>query len=71
MNDSLAFDQSWYAATAHAAPAHAALAGDCQADVAIIGGGATGLSAALHLAARGASVVLQVGKRKYARVSIS
>ncbi len=58
MNDSLAFDQSWYAATAHAAPAHAALAGDTQADVAIIGGGATGLSAALHLAHRGASVVL-------------
>ena len=58
MNDSLAFDQSWYAATAHAAPAHAALASDCQADVAIIGGGATGLSAALHLAQQGASVVL-------------
>ncbi|OYW14734.1 MAG: oxidoreductase [Sphingomonadales bacterium 32-65-25] len=58
MNDSLAFDQSWYAATAHAAPAHAALAGDTQADVAIIGGGATGLSSALHLAQQGASVVL-------------
>ncbi len=58
MNDSLAFDQSWYAATAHAAPAHAAIAGERQADVAIIGGGATGLSAALHLAQRGASVVL-------------
>ncbi|WP_310476054.1 FAD-binding oxidoreductase [Sandarakinorhabdus sp.] len=58
MNDSLAFAASWYAATAHAAPTHAALAGDTQADVAIIGGGATGLSAALHLAERGASVVL-------------
>ncbi|WP_341903541.1 FAD-binding oxidoreductase [Sandarakinorhabdus limnophila] len=58
MNDSLAFDQSWYAATAHAAPVHAAIAGERQADVAIIGGGATGLSAALHLAQRGASVVL-------------
>ncbi|WP_303812582.1 NAD(P)/FAD-dependent oxidoreductase [Sandarakinorhabdus limnophila] len=58
MNDSLAFAQSWYAATAHAGPPHAALAGDCQADVAIIGGGATGLSAALHLAQRGASVAL-------------
>ncbi len=58
MNDGLAFDQSWYAATAHASPSHAALAGDTQADVAIIGGGATGLSAALHLAQQGASVVL-------------
>ena len=58
MNDALAFAQSWYAATAHASPRHAALAGDCQADVAIVGGGATGLSAALHLAQRGASVVL-------------
>ncbi|WP_017667667.1 FAD-binding oxidoreductase [Sandarakinorhabdus sp. AAP62] len=58
MSDSPAFAQSWYAATAHAAPVHAVLAGDCHADVAIIGGGATGLSAALHLAQRGASVVL-------------
>ncbi len=58
MSDSYAFAQSWYAATAHAAPTHAALGGDTQADVAIIGGGATGLSAALHLAQRGASVVL-------------
>jgi gamma-glutamylputrescine oxidase len=45
-------------AAALALTPHAALAGDCQADVAIIGGGATGLSAALHLAQRGASVVL-------------
>ena len=58
MSDSLAFDQSWYAATAHPAPAHAALDGDTRADVAIIGGGATGLSAALHLAQHGANVVL-------------
>jgi gamma-glutamylputrescine oxidase len=58
VNDSLAFASSWYAATAHVAPSHAALAGDTQADVAIIGGGATGLSAALHLAERGTSVVL-------------
>lgn len=58
MNDSLAFAQSWYAATAHTSPPRPVLAGDRQADVAIIGGGATGLSAALHLAQRGASVVL-------------
>ena len=63
MSESLAFAQSWYAATAHAAPTHAALTGDRQADVAIIGGGATGLSAALHLAQRGASVVLMEAGR--------
>ena len=34
------------------------LAGDAAADVAIVGGGFCGLSAALHLAERGASVVL-------------
>lgn len=48
----------WYAATAQARADHPALIGNCQADVAIVGGGATGLSAALHLAQRGASVVL-------------
>lgn len=58
MNDSLAFAGSWYAATAHASPPRAPLAGDVHADVAIVGGGATGLSAALHLAERGARVVL-------------
>ncbi len=58
MNDDLAFDRSWYAATAHPAAPHPALAGAVQADVAIVGGGATGLCAALHLAERGASVVL-------------
>jgi gamma-glutamylputrescine oxidase len=58
VNDGLAFANSWYAATAHASLPHPALAGDCQADVAIVGGGATGLSAALHLAQRGANVVL-------------
>lgn len=54
----IAVDHSWYAATAAASPPRPALAGDTRADVAIIGGGATGLSAALHLAQRGASVVL-------------
>ena len=55
---SIASGHSWYAATAAASPRRPALAGDTHADVAIIGGGATGLSAALHLAQRGASVVL-------------
>ncbi len=44
--------------TAPAAPPTAPLAGSRQADVAIVGGGYTGLSAALHLAEAGASVAL-------------
>lgn len=49
---------SWYAATAVQAPHRPALAGDCRADVCIVGGGYTGLSAALHLARAGLSVVV-------------
>ncbi len=49
---------SYYAATAPAGPACPALHGDERADVAIVGGGLAGLSAALDLAARGRSVVL-------------
>ncbi|MDQ0456306.1 NAD(P)/FAD-dependent oxidoreductase [Rhizobium paknamense] len=44
--------------TAPAAPATAPLSGDVTADVAIVGGGYTGLSAALHLAEAGSRVVL-------------
>ncbi|MFW7267998.1 NAD(P)/FAD-dependent oxidoreductase [Gluconacetobacter sp. Hr-1-5] len=44
--------------SAPAAPATVALAGDVEADVAIIGAGYTGLSAALHLASAGVSVVV-------------
>ncbi|MFT8777185.1 MAG: FAD-binding oxidoreductase [Gluconacetobacter liquefaciens] len=40
------------------APATVALAGDVEADVAIVGAGYTGLSAALHLASAGVSVVV-------------
>ena len=40
------------------APATGALAGDVTADVAVIGGGFTGLSAALHLAEAGVSVAV-------------
>jgi len=54
---------SWYAATAHAAPPRPALDGDTSADVAVIGAGLTGLSAALHLAGRGRSVVLLEANR--------
>ena len=50
--------QSYYAATANAMAAHAPLAGSVYADVCVIGGGFTGVSAALHLAERGYDVVL-------------
>lgn len=49
---------SWYAATATPLDRFPALSGDTQADVCIIGGGFTGLSAALHLAEAGLNVVL-------------
>ncbi|SFB53815.1 Glycine/D-amino acid oxidase [Rhizobium sp. NFR07] len=44
--------------TAPPAPVTAPLEGSVSADVVIVGGGYTGLSAALHLAERGANVVL-------------
>lgn len=49
---------SWYAATATPIDAFARLQGDTKADVCVIGGGFTGLSAALHLAEKGYDVVL-------------
>ncbi len=52
------YPPSWYAATAHAFDRHPALEGDHTADVCIVGGGYTGLSAALHLAEAGFDVVL-------------
>ena len=48
--------------TAPAAPQTAALAGDVRADVVIVGGGYTGLSAALHLAEAGSRVILLEAK---------
>lgn len=44
--------------TAPAAPPTTALTGDHRSDVVVVGGGYTGLSAALHLAQAGAGVVL-------------
>ncbi len=55
--------RSWYAATAKGFVERPRLDGDRRADVAIIGGGITGCSAALHLAQQGASVVLLDAKR--------
>lgn len=49
---------SWYEDTAGQRPEYLALDGDRQADVVIIGGGFTGLSAAAHLAKSGTNVVL-------------
>ena len=49
---------SWYAASAAARADHPALEGRIRADVCIVGGGYTGLSAALHLARRGYDVAL-------------
>jgi gamma-glutamylputrescine oxidase len=50
--------RSWYEDTAGSRPEYPALDGDRRADVVIIGGGFTGLSAAAHLAKAGTNVVL-------------
>jgi glycine/D-amino acid oxidase-like deaminating enzyme len=55
--------RSWYAATADASTERPALAGDHEADICIIGGGFTGVSAALTLAERGRSVILLEANR--------
>lgn len=58
-NDRLGtYPASWYAATATPLAPFPPLEGAAAADVCVIGGGYTGLSAALHLAQKGLSVVL-------------
>ena len=52
------YPESWYAATAEIGPARECLRGRVRADVCVVGGGYTGLSAALHLAEAGFDVVL-------------
>ncbi|MEN8894456.1 NAD(P)/FAD-dependent oxidoreductase [Planktotalea arctica] len=52
------YPQSWYAATTPPLKPFAPLRGETRADVCIIGGGYTGLSAALHLAELGLDVAL-------------
>lgn len=52
------YPDSWYAATANDLPQFSQLQGETRADVCVIGAGYTGLSAALHLAEAGRSVVL-------------
>ncbi|MEO0618793.1 MAG: FAD-binding oxidoreductase [Pseudomonadota bacterium] len=53
-----AYPASWYAATANPAPPYPTADGDLTADVCIVGGGFTGLSAALELANAGRRVIL-------------
>jgi gamma-glutamylputrescine oxidase len=54
--------QNYYYATSLPPPAHAPLAGEVRADVCIVGGGISGLSAALHLVERGFTVALLEAK---------
>jgi len=54
---------SYYAASSNDDTNHLVLMGEVSADVCVIGGGYTGLSAALHLAERGYDVVLLEGMR--------
>lgn len=54
---------SWYAASANPAPSRPRLEGEVSTDVCVVGGGFTGLSAALHLAERGYDVVLLEAER--------
>lgn len=54
---------SWYRDTSHAAPVYERLRGSVRADVCVVGGGYTGLSAALILAEKGHRVVLLEGAR--------
>lgn len=58
-----AYPDSWYAATASAPGPYAPLRGQVRADVCVVGGGYTGLSAALHLAQAGLRVVLVEAQR--------
>ncbi|MDH3303637.1 MAG: FAD-binding oxidoreductase [Gammaproteobacteria bacterium] len=57
------YPDTYFAATAVGMRDHLALAGTERADVCVIGGGFTGLSAALNLAEQGFDVVLLEGER--------
>jgi gamma-glutamylputrescine oxidase len=62
-NSGLAMASSYYAATANPWIDCPALQGECEADLVVVGGGCTGLSAALHAARAGMSVVVLEGGR--------
>jgi gamma-glutamylputrescine oxidase len=57
------YPASWYAATAPLLPPFPPLEGEVAADVCVVGGGYTGLSAALHLAEAGLDVALVEAQR--------
>ncbi|WP_370301352.1 NAD(P)/FAD-dependent oxidoreductase [Pseudooceanicola sp.] len=57
------YPPSWYAATATPLPPFAPLKGETRADICVVGGGYTGLSAALHLAEAGFDVVQAEAQR--------
>jgi gamma-glutamylputrescine oxidase len=57
------YPESWYAAGAAPLEPFPPLAGEARADVCVVGGGYTGLSAALHLAEAGLDVVLLEAQR--------
>jgi len=63
MQDSFDHVSSYYAASAQERTGYPALAGDLRADVAVVGAGFTGISAALSLAERGYDVVVLEAKR--------
>ncbi len=60
-NDHLAMPASYYVATAHPWTATRPLLGEARADLVVVGGGCTGLSAALFAAKAGLSVILLEG----------
>ena len=55
--------RSYYAASAHAAPAHPVVEGDATFDVCVVGAGIAGCAAALELAERGYRVALVEAER--------
>lgn len=57
------YPDSWYAATAQHLPPFPTFQGERRADVCVVGGGYTGLSAALHLAEKGFDVILLEAQR--------
>ncbi|MGF1526196.1 MAG: NAD(P)/FAD-dependent oxidoreductase [Candidatus Competibacterales bacterium] len=61
--DDTSYPDSYYAATANVLPPFPRLQGPIEGEVCVIGGGLTGLSAALHLAREGLEVVLLEAQR--------
>ena len=62
-NEKRVISNSLWTATANRVPDYPPLQGTARADVVVVGGGFTGLSAALHLAETGASVILLEGQQ--------